>query len=355
MEEKKELKVSLGTVVSIFIILVLIVALAGMYFYYNNKLDSNKEIYKNTELDNEIIEKQPLENVNNNQDGEDYETTGKRLFEQYLQTRKEIVDYKINSCKMVSYYNNEFICKMNYDVKVEGNAENSDWIAGNGEPEGNWVKGKNVFLSFKKINGVYTYNEEVGQMTAWDVSYFENEEEADKQIEENAISKQIFTPLSMYTATKKVVDDNREGYYISKENYDVNLSIREGKVYFTSFLNNELYSILGINENDIKVSEKRAAEVTGFTKKVVDAEICCWQTIETMYFVFLMEDGTLEYSSIKNMVTNLTTEGKVENVSNIQRIHECAVGLKNDMGSINTIIALDYENNMYDIGYILFK
>lgn len=75
-----------------------------------------------------------------------------------------------------------------------------------------------------------------------------------------------------------------------------------------------------------------------------------------MYFVFLMEDGTLEYSSAKNMLTTLTTEGKVENVSNIQRIHECEVGFQNDdEGGINTIIALDYENNMYDIGYILYK
>lgn len=174
--------------------------------------------------------------------------------------------------------------------------------------------------------------------------------------EENIIaSENKFIPLSVYTATKKVADENREGYTIIKENNDICLSISDGKVYFTSLLNNEYWSTLGINKNDIKVSEKYSAEITGFTKKVVDAEICCYQTLETMYFVFLMEDGTLEYSSLKNMVTNLTTEGKVKNVSNIQRIHNCAVGFTNTEGSMDTIIALDYENNMYDIGYILNK
>jgi len=58
MEGKKEIKVSLGTVICIFIILVLIVALAGMYFYYNNKLDFNneEEIFKNiaTNINNNL-------------------------------------------------------------------------------------------------------------------------------------------------------------------------------------------------------------------------------------------------------------------------------------------------------------
>lgn len=165
-----------------------------------------------------------------------------------------------------------------------------------------------------------------------------------------------FVPLSIYTANKKVVPDNREGYYISKEDGVVDLFIKEGKVYFTSFQNNEFWSdYFEINENDIKVPEIGSAEITGFTKKVVDAEICSYQTFETIYFVFLMEDGTLEYSSVKNMLTNLTTEGKVENVSNIQRIHECSIEFTDMPGNIDTVVALDYENNMYDIGYILSK
>lgn len=191
MEEKKEIKVSLGTAACMFIILILIVALVVMHFYYNNKLDSNsekqisnnvelnintteKENFNNKELNTNTTEKESLENVNNNQDNEDYESIGKKLFEQYLQKQEELVNYEINSCKMISYYNNEFICEVNYDVKVEDNAEDSIWAAGNGIAEGNWIREKNVFLSFKKINETYTYNENVGQMTAWDISYFEN-------------------------------------------------------------------------------------------------------------------------------------------------------------------------------------
>ena len=42
MEDKKTLKVSLGTVICIFIIFLLIIAIGGMYFYYNSVLDTNK-------------------------------------------------------------------------------------------------------------------------------------------------------------------------------------------------------------------------------------------------------------------------------------------------------------------------
>lgn len=58
MEEKKEVKVSLGTVICIFIILVLIVALVVMYLYYNDKLSFNNEnIANNININsNEVIE-----------------------------------------------------------------------------------------------------------------------------------------------------------------------------------------------------------------------------------------------------------------------------------------------------------
>ena len=52
MEEKKSIKVSLGTVICMFIIFILIIALIGMYVYYNyiltdnkNKVETNNEIF----------------------------------------------------------------------------------------------------------------------------------------------------------------------------------------------------------------------------------------------------------------------------------------------------------------------
>ena len=42
VEDKKTLKVSLGTVICIFIIFLLIIVIGGMYFYYNFVLDTDE-------------------------------------------------------------------------------------------------------------------------------------------------------------------------------------------------------------------------------------------------------------------------------------------------------------------------
>ena len=53
MDEKKSIKVSLGTVICIFIIILLIIALVGMYFYYNNKNSVDKNVIS-TKAENSI-------------------------------------------------------------------------------------------------------------------------------------------------------------------------------------------------------------------------------------------------------------------------------------------------------------
>lgn len=63
---------------------------------------------------------------------------------------------------------------------------------------------------------------------------------ANIQESNNIIYKNEFIPLSIYTANKKVTDNNREGYSIRKEKDGVCLSIRDGKAYFTSFLDNDM-------------------------------------------------------------------------------------------------------------------
>ena len=62
MDEKKSIKVSLGTVVCIFIIVLLVIALVGMYYYYNhnksNTHDVNSGVVEKVEnnINNEISE-----------------------------------------------------------------------------------------------------------------------------------------------------------------------------------------------------------------------------------------------------------------------------------------------------------
>lgn len=246
MEEKKQIKISLGTVILLFIIMILLVALAGMCFYFNNKLE---------EKEDNIVE--------------------------------------------ISKQN---IIEKNEDEIIEKEGE------------------QNII-------------------------------EKDKDVKEL-----IYKTLSLDTATRRDVDNGIARYNIKKNNFGLHLSIREGKVYFTSELDKKQWVEYEVatSEADVKVAGNFEVEIIGFNKRIVDAEISCnGQMISDCYVVFLMEDGTLEYSSIKNIVTNLTTEGKVNNVSNIQRIYNCSVGYA-DGGGKSSIIALDHENNMYDVGYILY-
>ena len=46
-----------------------------------------------------------------------------------------------------------------------------------------------------------------------------------------------------------------------------------------------------------------------FSKKVVDVEIgCMGQGAWADIFIFIMEDGSVEYSDVKNMLTNVTQQ-----------------------------------------------
>ncbi|MBR6034329.1 MAG: hypothetical protein IKP28_06385 [Clostridia bacterium] len=194
MAEKESIKVGLGTTVCIFIIILLIVGLG--ITYYLGFVKNNERI---SELEAQIVAlendkaKLEQENQTNNLQTKDtsddktslpisdstnkeitekevmdwYSNLGKKLFGEFLSKQKELSSYKINSCNMIYYYDDEFVCVVNYDVKPNGSVENSPWLAGNGEIVGDWIKGKGVFLSFKKENGEFVYNEEAGQSTGW--------------------------------------------------------------------------------------------------------------------------------------------------------------------------------------------
>lgn len=64
MEEKKSIKVSLGTVICLFIIMLLIIGLLGMYFYYN-KDNSNIAADKESGVKVNELEKNEASNVLN--------------------------------------------------------------------------------------------------------------------------------------------------------------------------------------------------------------------------------------------------------------------------------------------------
>ena len=168
-----------------------------------------------------------------------------------------------------------------------------------------------------------------------------------------------YVPLSIDTATKKIVNPETDIKSITDDGgYDLmSIRIENGKIYFVSKLSKEEWVNYGIagSQNEVKASKNYESEITGFSKKVVDIK-CSWngQTINEVYLVFLMEDGTLTYTTIQNLIKNSTVEGKVNNVLNIQRIYNCSVGYR-DVGGFSSVVAIDNEDNLYDIGYILFS
>lgn len=245
MDEKKSIKVSLGTVICIFIIVILLVALGGVFFYYNSqeKLNNAQE---------SIIKGEIKEESTSNQ-----------------------------------------VLAQNSDVKTSSSTK-----------------------------------------------------------EEEAIDTNQYTTLSVFTANKKITDPNTEDFYICRDFFGIYITIsKTGKVEFSTEYDNSQFVDYGIveKESDVKIKKNFASEITGFDKKVIDVEMGCYgQTLEAVYVVFLMEDGTLEYATIENLVKNSAVEGKVENVNNIQRMQRCST-----WGY--AVMALDSNNNLYDIGYILNK
>lgn len=69
MEEKKKIKVSLGAVISVFIIILLTVTLVGMYCYYNFVVIPKYEV-ANNETEN-ITEKEEDKEEQNDVKGEE--------------------------------------------------------------------------------------------------------------------------------------------------------------------------------------------------------------------------------------------------------------------------------------------
>lgn len=103
----------------------------------------------------------------------------------------------------------------------------------------------------------------------------------------------------------------------------------------------------GLDVDNIKINGT-AQKVNGFTKKVVDA---CTISDEHQFmgitFIFLMEDGTVEYSRLQNMLDNVSTQGAVKELKNIVRLQK--VELSNTGWEDSSAIAIDKDNNYYDV------
>ncbi|MBR3249271.1 MAG: hypothetical protein IKF83_01060 [Clostridia bacterium] len=89
-------------------------------------------------------------------------------------------------------------------------------------------------------------------------------------------------------------------------------------------------------------------KISGFNKKVVDVHIGgIGQDISGQVYIFQMEDGTIEYSTIENMIKNVSTQGKIGQLKNIVKIQDAVVD--DDLSGFYTVVAIDKDNNCYDL------
>jgi len=99
----------------------------------------------------------------------DFEETAQNLFSDYLDKYKNtdvslndrIKSYMINDIKIDTIEDNCFRFTVNYSVETFKDQNNNwtNWVAGNGKEEGNWVKNKTNFVDVVKENGNYKIRE----------------------------------------------------------------------------------------------------------------------------------------------------------------------------------------------------
>lgn len=111
---------------------------------------------------------------------------------------------------------------------------------------------------------------------------------------------------------------------------------------------------------DVNITEYKEYSITNFSKKVVKVYIeGMGQGVGNEVLYFLMEDGTVEYMPIYQTLKaqEFKSYGKLENVSNIVEVATgTAQASEDETGNgpgWNTVFAINYEGDYYDIGDIV--
>ena len=178
-----------------------------------------------------------------------------------------------------------------------------------------------------------------------------NSEEKTTKENTNSSNEEQFVVPSLYTG--KLENENDRYIYDLRPDDSLSfLSFRDGKPYISWNLDNDPIIADDLkriaNECNVTINNKDH-EITGFTKKVVEVHSgLLGQDIVGQVYIFLMEDGTIEYSTIQNMIKNASTQGKIENLKNIVKIQDVDIGDR-EGGGCSSIIAIDKDNNCYDL------
>lgn len=154
---------------------------------------------------------------------------------------------------------------------------------------------------------------------------------------------------SLLTSTSQETIDGLE-YKVTAKNRNFEISINNGipSIFaYATTKKSEIAEYAGIDVNDVNINFE-AKDIKGFNKKVVDVCIILDNNEPgTDTFLFLMEDGTVQYSNYKNMVQNISVQGTLNQLKNIVKLQ--TVSYTDGVSGDTSAFAIDKDNKCFDV------
>lgn len=296
----KYLNKGISAPIALIIILILAASVGGF------------TLWQYSEIQKEQIELMSLENE---EQTTDFKETAQNLFSDHLDKYKDtdvsldsrIKSYTINSINIDMIEDDCFGFTVNFSVDTLKDQNNNwtNWIAGNGKVEGNWVKNKTNAVDVVKENGNYKIREMgtsrgsascMGKNDGIALLLGKIEKETNIDFSEMKNIK-----INWATDLNKIIIV--EGKGIEKEDIS-----QEERTKINSFLKNEGFEIDGLNSGDGTLKGAMA-----YKKEDI---FCIWNVsqIETDYFAC----GKLEEPYIKVLSPNGGEEWNIGNTYTIK-------------------------------------
>ena len=175
----------------------------------------------------------------------------------------------------------------------------------------------------------------------------ENTIENDKNNEQSdAITDTVYLSKCLNT------DNIYQNLSDNESNYGLSMSINSEKTSITLSIDWNKWPLGNSNAKNV-----RTYQITGFTKNIIGTFIGeMGQSISGTTLFYLMEDGTVEYTPVKELAydsQNITSKGVVRGVENISKLYNADVST--GFSGWRTTIGAKEDGTFYDLGEILMQ
>ena len=177
----------------------------------------------------------------------------------------------------------------------------------------------------------------------------------EEKIETSSNSSNFEIP-SIIDGMQVYMDDGAKYRLLSRERFFTLELTQKGKIYITMTKEQqdllEEYGLIASQyQVGLKLGEKN--ELTGTSGKIVDFKFGRFgDSTKDSALLMLLEDGTVEYTEFLNLIGDCTSEGKIKDLKNIVKLQN-VVRVYEDKEDSDSIVAIDQNNYIYDIGSIL--